>query len=271
VSTISPARSRLRRWGGVVAAAICLLPTAPIGRAAADNWCATKLGGTWDSSAGVCAISVLSHQGATMNISIGLPAGLIDDPTAGPAIQSYTTELVNGWHKTGQTMVRDSIANVDYQVYSPSNSVKSIAFHELFRAEGALANNAYRTYTFDLARGRRLQLADLFNPGVNPLKALPPLVRPLLIPALDQAPPRHEPGSYPFIPEKWEPQPDGSGFSGNYRAFALTPDELILYMPDEPMTHENPPQPGEFVWSMDGGTATVHVPRAALTSIMRPI
>jgi hypothetical protein len=69
--------------------------------------------------------------------------------------------------------------------------------------------------------------------------------------------------------DKFEPQPDGSGYSGNYRAFAVTPEELILYLPDLPMAHENPWPRDRFVWSMDGGTVTVHIPLEALTTILR--
>lgn len=58
------------------------------------------------------------------------------------------------------------------------------------------------------------------------------------------------------------------GILGQYRAFAVTPDELILYLPDVPMTHETPWPRDRFVWSMDGGTVIVRVPLSALSSIL---
>ncbi|MEZ0050281.1 hypothetical protein ABIA30_001271 [Mycobacterium sp. MAA66] len=218
----------------------------------------------------MCSASVTSKQGATMNIAVALPDELMDDPTAGPVLQAYSRDLVDGWRKTGELVTRDNTASAEYQLYSATSSVKSVVYHELFQTQGTLPNDAYRTFTFDLARGKRLDLVDLFAPGVDPLTAIPPLARPYLIQALDQASPPHQPNTYPFILDKWEPHLDGSGFSGNYRAFALTPDELILYMPDAPMSHENPPQPGEFRWSMDGGTVTVRIPLAVLKPLLRP-
>jgi hypothetical protein len=41
-------------------------------------------------------------------------------------------------------------------------------------------NNVDRTLTFDLSQGVRLELADLVKPGIDPLTALPPRIRPYL-------------------------------------------------------------------------------------------
>ena len=87
--------------------------------------------------------------------------------------------------------------------------------------------------------------------------------------ALAQAPPPHIAQTSPFLPSEWEPQPDGSGFSSGYRAFAITADELILYLPDAPMAHPTPAPRNQPVWSMDGGTVTARIPLTALTSILR--
>ena len=61
-------------------------------------------------------------------------------------------------------------------------------------------------------------------------------------------------------------------YSGGYKAWALTPDELILYMPDYPVAHDTPIDytPGLMQWSMDGGTVQAHIPLTALSSILRP-
>ncbi len=238
--------------------------------AGADSACTAVLGGNWDEQNGVCATSLTSVRQAIMTLSVGIPHQLIDDPTAGPLIRGYLRARVDDWRKTSESMVRANEASVDYRIYS-HGPVTSVVFHEYWWTVGNMQNNAYRTFTFDLGQGRRLELADLFKPGVDPLTALPALVRPYLSDVLDRAQPPHVPGTYPFTPDNWEPQPDGSGYSGNYRAFALTVDELILYMPDAPMAHENPWPRDRLVWSMDGNTVEAHIPLAALAPILRPL
>ncbi|MET0703181.1 MAG: RsiV family protein [Mycobacterium sp.] len=240
---------------------------APAATAAPDASCTAILGGDWADENGTCSTTVGSVRAATMNMSAQLPRELLDHPTAGQVLKSYLGPLTEGWRKTGESMVRDSDYRVDYQSFS-HDALTSIVFHEFWQAIGTTPNDAYRTFTFDLAEGRQLQLDDLVKPGVDPLIALPPLVRPYLSLALNQARPPHDPGTYPFTPQEWEPQPDGSGYSGNYRSFAITPDELILYMPDVPMAHEDPWPRDRFVWSMDGGTVIVRVPLSALEPIL---
>lgn len=263
----------LPRRVAVIAIAIATISSSfvPTTSKAADSWCPAAAGNQWDSQRAVCSATTASKLGATMNISISVPGQLMSDPTAGPVLEAFARHLLNGWRTTGETVPRDTNAGTDYLIYSTSGSVTSVVFHEFIQTVGSNANNAYRTFTFDVAQGKQLQLGDLFMAGVDPITALPPLVRPYLIPALADAAPSHQPDTYPFVPEKWEPQSDGSGFSGNYKAFALTSEELILYMPGEPMTHENPIPRGQIVWSMDGGTVIVHVPRNAITSILRPL
>lgn len=205
-----------------------------------------------------------------MTITVQLPDHLITNPAAEQTITTYLRPLVDGWRRTGATMVRDSDYHVDNQQFT-HNGLTSVVFHEFWQTFGSPPNDAYRTFTFDLAQNRQLKLADLFRPGVDPLIALPPLVRPYLTPALDQAAPPHDPGTHPFTTDKFEPQPDGSGYAANYRAFALTADELILYLPDAPIDHERPFPRDRFVWSMDGGAVIVHVPLTALTPILRSL
>jgi hypothetical protein len=255
------------------AAAAVIVATSMLAAAAtahADNRCADVLGGDWTDHNGVCTASLSSVRDAVMTLSIDIPPGITDDPTAGPLVRDYLHTRADEWRKTGASMVRANGASVDYQVYSHGR-VKSVVFHEFQQTVGDTPNDTYRTFTFDLASGRRLQLADLFNSGVDPMTALPPLARPYLSEALDAAPPPHDPGTYPFTTDKFEPQPDGSGYSSNYRAFALTDNELILYLPDAPMTHENPWPQDRFVWSMNGGTVTPHIPLAALAPILQPL
>ena len=263
--TATSRKSRVLRAAGGIALATCCLLTAAT--ASADNPCSDVLGGDWNYQDGVCSSTLTSVRDAIMTLSVGMPLELTSDPTAGPLVRGYLRGRVDDWRKTGASMVRANEASVHYQVFS-HGPMKSVVFHEFQQTVGNTPNDAYRPFTFDLARGQRLELADLFKPGVDPLTALPPLARPYLSEALNHAWPPHDPGTYPFTTDKFEPQPDGSGYSSNYRAFALTPDELILYMPDLPMAHENPFPRDRLRWSMDGGTVTVRVPLAALAPIL---
>lgn len=242
----------------------------PSGHAAADTWCESVLVGNWDGRAGRCTMSFVSRSNAQVNISLAVPAELMDDPVAGPTLRAYVLKVGTAWRDNGQRLIRDNNSFIEPEVFTHSDSIRSVVFHEQFHTLTTKPNNAYRTFTFDLRRGRQLELADLFRSGVDPLIAIPPLARPYLEEALAQAPPPHPRGSYPFVEDRWQPRADGSGFAGDYRAFALTADELILYMPDRPMLHENPLPPDELVWSMDGGTVTVRLPLVSLASILSP-
>lgn len=260
------------RLGAVILATIAavLTPGASSAPAATDTWCGPGLGGTWEPQSGRCTLSLVSPANAAVNISVSVPVELLDDPTAGPVLSNYALRLGSTWRAAGQTLLRDNTSTSEPTVFSHTAAVKSVVFHERFQTLGTNANDAYRTFTFDLQRGKVLTLSDLFRPDVDPLTAIPPAARPYLDDALADAQPAHLPDVYPFIADRWEPQPDGSGFSGDYRAFALTPDELIFYMPDRPMTHENPPPRGQLQWSMDGGTVQLHIPLSALASSLAP-
>lgn len=257
----------MRRGVALVAAIAALLAAAPQAVAAADQFCA-ELDAHWDGTN--CSASVTSNRMAQMDITLNLPVALLNDPTAGPVLKAYHRKLIDAWRHTGTKMVRDSVASTDYQLYPGPGSVQSLVIHEVFQPSGVQANNAYRSFIFDTAAGRRLQLPDLFKPGVDPLQAIPPAAAAVLPAALDAAPPPHQPGTYPFTVEEWQPGPQGNGYTGDYRAFGLSKDHLILYMPDAPMAHEDPIPRDRFVWSMDGGTVTIQIPLSALAGSLRP-
>jgi hypothetical protein len=222
----------------------------------------------WDEANARCTLSLISQSNATVDITMSMPADLITEPTAGPILQAYALERGRSWRATAQQLIRNNTSFVEATVYAHSPTVKSVTMHEQLHTYTAKPSDAYRTFTFDLRQHKLLRLQDLFAPGIDPLTAIPPLARPYVEDALAAAPPPHLPDIYPFVPEKWQPQPDGSGFSGNYRAFALTPDELILYMPDLPMQHENPPPTNSWQWSMDGGTVTIRIPLTVLNPVL---
>lgn len=257
----------MRRAAPVIAAVATMIATAPTAAAAAEQFCA-ELAASW--SGRQCVASVTSNRNAQMDITLSLPSALLDDPTAGPALRDYHRNLIEAWRRTGATMIRDSVATTDYQLYPGPGAVTSLVVHEMWRTDGVQANNAYRAFVFDLAQGCRLTLADLFKPGIDPLQAIPPAAASVLPAALDAAPPAHQSDTYPFTVEEWQPGPQGSGFTGDYRAFGLSREHLILHLPDAPMAHEHPIPRDRFVWSMDGGTVTIRIPLPALAGSLRP-
>ncbi|KLO41609.1 mannan-binding protein [Mycobacterium nebraskense] len=238
------------------------IPTAATAHASAPSFCG-ELGGDWDGQ--YCHTSVTSERNAVRDIKVAVPGELIDNPTTGPVIRDYLRTLVNNWKTANGSMAADSYGEENFEVFRHGNLLSAV-FHEDYHADGPKFNNAYRTFTFDMAGGRRVQLADLTTS--NPLTAIPPLAQPFIETALNQAPPPHDPGTYPFTVDRWTPD---KVYSGAYKAWAVTPDELILYMPDYPVAHDEPINftPGVMQWFMDGGTVQAHIPLSALSSVLR--
>lgn len=245
----------------VVAVAAAVSGVAGTARASAPSFCG-ELGGQWDGQ--YCHARVTSERNAVRDIKVALPSELIDGPVTSGVVRDYLHTLVNNWRNANAHMVADSYGQEDYQIFRHGNLLSAV-FHEDYHADGPKPNNAFRTFTFDMASGRRLRLSDLTTS--NPLTAIPPLAAPFVQTALDQAPPPHSRGSYPFIVDRWTPD---KVFSGAYKAWAITPDELILYMPDYPVGHDEPINfsPGIMQWYMDGGTVQAHIPLSALSSVL---
>lgn len=251
-----------RLFATIVLAVTATLPSAVLAHASAPSFCG-ELGGDWDGQ--YCHTTVTSERNAVRDIKVALPAELIDDPIAGTVVRDYLRTLVNNWRTANAHMAADSYGEENYQVFRHGNLLSAV-FHEDYHADGPQPNNAYRTFTFDMATGKRVRLADLTTS--NPLTAIPPLAQPFIQTALDQAPPPHDPGTYPFLVDRWTPD---KVYSGAYKAWALTPDELILYMPDYPVAHDEPINfsPGLPQWFMDGGAVQAHIPLSALGSVLR--
>ena len=246
------------------AASVAALFAAPIAAASAPDFC-FELGGEWDGH--YCHTTVLSERKAIRDIKVAVPGDLVDDPTTGPTIRQYLKTLVGNWKSVGEHMVQDSFGEENFAVYQRGD-VLSIVFHEDYHADGPKPNNAYRTFAFDMARGTTLTLGDVVKPDIDPLAAISELGQPFIEQALNQAAPPHQPGTYPFAVDRWTPD---RVYSGAYKAWALTPDELVLYMPDYPVAHDLPINytPGLMQWSMDGGAVEAHIPLAALAPVLR--
>lgn len=252
-----------------VAAALVVAPlvAAPRAGGTVDQFCA-ELQADWDGQH--CATVVTSPRQAERVISIDLPAALLDDPTAGPVIRDFYRQLMDGWRRSGAESLRDTRAYADYELHTGPGPVQSLVVHEVLEPHGMQPNNAFRTFVFDLDRGTRLTLPDVFKPDVDPMAAIPSVGAPALTAALDNAAPPHSPNTYPFTITEFTPGPNGPGYSGNYRAFALTPEHLVLFMPGTPLLREDPQPPDRLVWSMDGGAVIARIPLPSLADVLRP-
>ncbi|KUH97339.1 mannan-binding family protein [Mycobacterium sp. IS-3022] len=261
---------RPRNLGTAIAVvAAVVIAAAPPASASASAFCG-ELGGQWDGQ--FCSTSVESERKAVRNIKMALPGDLVENPV----IREYLTDLMNNWRTAAKMMVHDSFGEQHFQTFRHGDATTAV-FHEMYSGtvgtdalahpNAPIISDAYRTFTF--ADGQQLQLADLFKPGVDHRAEIPRLGAPFIVAALDAAPPPHQPGTYPFTPDRWTPD---KVYSGGYRAWALTPDELILYMPDYPVGRDTPSDYtiGRMQWAMDGGTVQAHIPLAALAPVLRP-
>ena len=253
---------RIRTLIATIAALTASVVGTPTAGASVVSFC-NDIGGQWDGQ--YCHTTVPSPRKAVRDIKLAIPGDLVDHPATGPVLRPYLTTLMNNWRTAAVNMAADSFGEENFEIFRHGNLL-SVVFRETYHADGPRFSNAYRTFTFDMASGRQLQLTDLLKPGVG-LDAIPPLAGPFILTALDQAAPPHDPGTYPFVPERWTPD---TVYSGGYKAWALTPDELILYLPDYPVARDTPVDytPGHMQWSMDGGTVEPHIPLSALSPIL---
>lgn len=261
------AMTRFRDLVAVLAITGTVLITGPAAAGSAPGFCG-ELQGTWDGQR--CTTLVVSSRKAERYIAFELPEAMLDNPATGPVVRDFYHRLMTGWRDSGAEAARDSSAIAYAETFPGPGSLQSLVVHECLEPFGMQANNAYRTFVFDTATGRRLTLAELFKPGVDPMVVIPAAAAPVLPTALDAAAPPHAPGSYPFTLEEFGPGPGGPGYTGDYRAFALSPDELILYLPDAPMLREDPRPLDRLVWSMDGGAVVARVPLNSLSGSLRP-
>jgi Protein of unknown function (DUF3298)/Mannan-binding protein len=255
----------------VAAASVVLAPTAA---ASVVSFC-SDIGGQWDGQN--CNASVLSERKAVRDIQIALPGDLIDNPVMGSTLRDYLSTLMNNWKTAAVHTVQDSHGEAHFQTFQHGD-VLTVVYREIYSGtwgtdagthpNAPVLSNGYRTFAYNMATGQRVALADVLKPG-TPFAAIPPLAHPYVVDALNAAPPPHQANTHPFVPELWTPD---RVYSGGYRAWALTPDELILYMPDYPVGNNVPIDYTIALpnWAMDGGVVQAHIPLAALSPILRP-
>lgn len=238
---------------------------APIAAASSESFCHDQHG---EFDGHYCHAFVTSARNADRYIKVAIPGELIDNPTSSATIRGYLGNLYDNWRDNAVGMAQDSYGEANFEIYH-HRSVLSVVFREDYHADGPEFSTAYRTFSFDTVSGKQLALADVVRPDIDPFIGIPPLAAPYVVDALNLAPPPHQPGTYPFTLDRWAPD---RVYSGSYRAWALTGDALVIYMPDYPVAHDVPVDysPGMPVWSMNGGTVQAHVPLGVLSPVLRP-
>jgi hypothetical protein len=225
--------------------------TSPTPAPAPTGLCA-EVGGTWNAPAEQCALSKSGANGVHVDVKAGYPADLINDPTAGPVLGPFVRKFFADYADQGQT---DTNGNGDATLAFTSLTHGSATKTVFFQADWYFSSMPHpggqiNTFTFDFNQHKQLALVDLFCPGVDPLKVIPPIARPFVKQALG--------AESPLRVEQFEPdQPEGE-LADNYQAWALDNDDLVLYMPAERGPGGVPP-----------GSVAPHIPLADLSSVLR--
>lgn len=179
-----------------------------------------QLGGTWNTPARSCT---LTGRNEHTHIKVSYPVGLLEDPAAGPALKDYVESYVH--RRSDEADDRESNTTLTHTLFHHGDDVTSVLFHGEYYTQGTPhPTDEYATFTFDTAEHRRLQLADLFCPGVDPLQAIPPLIRSSIEDQL---------GDTPLNVEDFEPDRTRLDYSDGYRAWLLDDDDLVFYLPAE--------------------------------------
>lgn len=255
---------RIAGIAGVVIAVAASVAAAPAASASVASFC-DQIGGQWNGQ--YCHATVVSERKGVREINIAIPPDI--DSAIGGAISGYLSTLMTNWRTAAAQMYQNSWGDANFETFQHGD-IRTVVFHETYNSEstarldGPAINDAYRTFSFEVSSGRQLQLSDVVDPA-----AIPTLGAPFIQAALDAALPPHQPNTYPFIAERWTPD---KVYSGGYKAWALTPDELILYMPDYPVARDSPIDftPGSYLWSMSGGTVQPRIPLSALAPALQP-
>jgi hypothetical protein len=185
------------------------------------NHLCTEVHGGWDAKAGRCKLSRDGANGVHVEVNASYPVDLVDNPTAGPVLTPFVQKFFADYGETDTNGSGD--ANLTSSVLSHATSVRTVVFQaDWYFNSMPHPSGQITTFTFDLDHEKQLQLADLFCPGTDPLKAIPPIAHPFVQQALSGSPLRVE---------QFEPDHPEGELADNYQAWASDGDDLVLYLP----------------------------------------
>jgi len=210
-----------------------------------EDGCIQK-GGLWDATASRCDFH------AAIEIDIHYPLELADgrlmEETIDADLLDLQTEYLRNFAEYGlnYSVGQPWGLHVDYETFVFSPDVLTLKFTIADYTGGAHGNSYFKTFIFDLAGNRELTLAGLFQPGVDPLETLAPLVYDLALAQMGEM------STLEWIATGTAPLPE------NYQSYALTPDALGFFFP--------PYQLAAYA----GGPQTISLPWSALADVLAP-
>lgn len=203
----------MRRLLGWVAAAVVFLNISSAGLMAQDGQC--LFGGFPDETNTDCRYQV------GIDIDFSYPVWVNQYDFALQTIREFLMVTRDEFWEFASmsldTMFTPWSLQTNYEVYSFSDSVRSIVFTVTGYSGGAHPYSFFQTFTFDLAGERQILLMDLFQPGIDPLAVISPMVHADLMTQMADF------GDAQWIETGTGTNPD------NYQRFALTDEALIFF------------------------------------------
>lgn len=254
--------ARLSRRAGflprfLLVAAIVVSPQAEACAAPADV-CA-QLGGQWSAGEQFCGKVVENPNQTKTVLEARYPADLVEGGLSGPALQKFLKDFIARFSKvTDDPRATDGGASLRYRQFEHAPALKSVLFSNIYYVGNAKYPAEELTgFTFDSNKGKQLAIADLFQSGTKAFADLADLVRPIVQDQLDPVNAVRARRGQPLLPAgDFDP---GMPMNPNsYPVFAVSEDELVLYLPQ--------------VRSGEPGSTMIeaHVELSALRDLLRP-
>jgi len=184
--------------------------------AAQEDDCYAK-DGMWDADTNTCVITV----GVT--VDVGYPLELAAYPEASAVIDAFIADQQQAFISsyapdyTLPSHVNNWWMGISHETYQFSDDIRSVLFTTSFYTGGAHPNSGHTAFTFDVATGTQLQLADLFVGGSVPWDMISTLVQDDLNTRLTEM------TDAATIEAGTGMNPD------NYQSWVLTPDSIIFF------------------------------------------
>jgi hypothetical protein len=230
---------RILKAAAVLAASV--FPFSPGATAGAQPPCA-DLAGTLDGT--TCKIHVANPN---YTVDASFPVDYADQQ----ALTDYVTQTRDGFVNVSQMPGSASqpyqldIESEQYRSGQPPHGTQTVVLKIFQDVGGTHPSNWYKAFNYNLDARRPITFDNLFLPGTKPLDAIYPIVQRDL---------ERQTGPYARSVSP------GDGLDpARYQNFAITDTELIFYFSQ-----------GELQQLSTGG-GVVHVPRAAVASMLAPL
>ncbi len=166
------------------------------------------------------------------------------------ARNSYITELLDAGFMPTPGYIWAFQA--DYETFAYSDTLVSYNFTVYTFTGGAHGMTTFQSFVFDLANEKVLTLADLFQPGIDPLAVIAPVAQQVVTEQLSEM------TDADWIAQGTAPDP------ANYQDWVVTPDALVFFFePYQVVAYAAGPQTVRIPWSALDGLAAPFAGSAA--------